>query len=91
MKYAVKTVYESHTSHMYLITKVKANQSLACAEISPKASNGIRWLRWIETYPVNKVIRFSNNWGQVSTERQIVHPTNLTIKSHTEPEKFRFK
>ena len=32
--------------------------TLARAEILPKASNGIRWLRWIVTYPVNRIIRF---------------------------------
>ena len=26
-------------------------ESLACAEISPKASNWIRWLRWVVSYP----------------------------------------
>ena len=36
----------------------KIYESLACAEILSKASNGMHWLRWIVTYPVNKVIRF---------------------------------
>ena len=39
----------------------------AWAEISPKVSKGIRWLRLIVTYPVNKVILFLNNWGQIYT------------------------
>ena len=41
-------------------TKVKVYESLACAEISPKSPDGISWLRLILTYPVDKVIRFSN-------------------------------
>ena len=40
-------------------TKVKVQESLACAKISPKASNGICWLLWVVTYPVDKVIWFS--------------------------------
>ena len=44
--------------------KKNVNETLACAEISPKASNGMCWLRWIVTYPVKKVIGFSNYWGQ---------------------------
>ena len=42
--------------------KVTVHGSLARAKISPKASNVIRCLRWIVTYPVDKVIRLSNNW-----------------------------
>ena len=35
----------------------KLCEPLACAEIFSNASNGILWLLWIVTYPVNKVIR----------------------------------
>ena len=30
----------------------------------PKALVGVHLLRWITTYPVDKVIRSLNNWGQ---------------------------
>ena len=31
----------------------------------PKALVGVHLLRWIATYPVDKVIRSLNNWGQM--------------------------
>ena len=32
----------------------------------PKALSGVYLLRWIVTYPVDKVIRSLNSWGQVT-------------------------
>ena len=67
--------------------------SLACVEISSKVSNGIRWLRWIVTYPVNKVIQFSNNCGQLAIYNHsrgvefgsIVKPPQLVVRAGQEP------
>ena len=44
--------------------KVKLYESLACAEISPKASNRIHWLWWIVTHPVNKLSSFWTTWAR---------------------------
>ena len=32
----------------------------------PKAFAGVHFIRWIATYPVDKVIRSLNNWGLVT-------------------------
>ena len=39
-----------------------------CVENLPKASVGVQLLHWIATYPVDKVFRSLNNWGQVYIE-----------------------
>ena len=35
-----------------------------CVENLPKALVGVHLLRWIATYPLDKVIRSLSNWGQ---------------------------
>ena len=35
----------------------------------PEALVGVHLLRWIVTYPVDKVIHSLNNWGQVDHRR----------------------
>ena len=53
-------------NNFFIVFICKVYESLTCVEISPKASNGIRWLRWIVTYPVNKDMKVLNNWGLVN-------------------------
>ena len=42
-----------------------------CVENLPKALVGVHLLRWIATYPVDKVIRSLNNWGQVLSFKKV--------------------
>ena len=43
---------------------VKFKNEPDCVENLSKALFGVDLLRWIVTYPVDKVIRSLNNWGQ---------------------------
>ena len=43
-----------------------SNLSIGLSGKLAKALVGVHLLRWIATYPVDKVIRSLNNWGQIA-------------------------
>ena len=47
----------------------------------PKVLGGVYSLHWIVTYPVDKVIRSSNNWGQNFTIGHFRVASNLIMKA----------
>ena len=57
IKYVGKTWY-CHTSFIR-----NEDKSIRIIGLCKYLSNAIRWLLWIVTYPVNKVIQVLNKWG----------------------------
>ena len=47
----------------------------------PKALGGVYLLHWIVTYPVDKVIRSSNNWGQGKQNKTLVWRKRITTET----------
>ena len=45
----------------------------------PKVLGGVYLLYWIVTYPVDKVIRSSNNWGQVVNKNIYIYIIPLSF------------